>query len=110
MTIDEMWDNSFPKANRFMVKWTGYYPTINGGLCSQACRRFLLADCASDTLAVVTEEITKSYIGGNYAKNISVEHVPQAACYTLGYFRFGRDIRNQLTNSANSKTAETINP
>ncbi len=93
-TLSELWDESFPKANRFMVSFDGKYPLLKGGECSQAARRFRLADSASDALENVLAELNKTHAVVNRFENVRVQHVPEAACYTLGYFRF-QDIRKK---------------
>jgi len=81
-------------------------------MCSQEGRKFRLADCASDALAHALAEIQQQHTGINRFENVRVECVPEAAPYTLGYFRFGgnRDIRRQLTNADNPENLAIVNP
>ena len=99
LTVEDIHEERFPKANRFMVEFTSVhklsYP--KGEFCEQNQRRFVLADNIKDAEEHFMLELNNKELWDgvfNSWKDVKVKACPEAAVF-VGYHRFEKDIRNK---------------
>ena len=91
-TMEEYVNRMYPPECRFVISLQESYLLTDGRRVSNRSRRFRLADCAEDARQSVQDEINRRFNGKeNQAEIISVQAVPQAVVFTLGYCRFNSD-------------------